>query len=98
MAELKQHLYDPDPKYQELLKKAITASPIRHVSEHSAPLCLVHGIFDCGIQVPMGQSVRMFQAYAQHGVKALLLCNTLGIFGEDPEVRQAVVEFLTARV
>lgn len=96
--ELKSHMFDPDPKYQVLLQKAVYASPISHVSEKSAPLCLVHGIFDCGIQVPLGQSVRMFKAYSQKGVKALLLCNNNGIFGEDPEVKQAVVEFLTARV
>lgn len=96
--ELKSHMYDPDPKYQELLKKAVAASPIRHVSEKSAPLCLVHGIFDCGIQVPLGQSVRMFKAYTQKGVKALLLCNNNGMFGEDPEIKLAVVEFLASRV
>ena len=98
MADIKAHLYDQDPKYQDLIRKAWDASPIAHVTENSAPLCLVHGIYDCGIQVPLGQSVRMFQAYSQKGVKALLLCNNNGIFGEDPEVKQAVVEFLTARV
>lgn len=96
--ELKSHMFDPDPKYQELLKRAVYASPISHVTEKSAPLCLVHGIFDCGIQVPLGQSVRMFKAYSQKGAKALLLCNNNGMFGEDPEVKQAVVEFLTGRV
>ena len=73
-------------------------APSPHVTEKSAPLCLVHGIYECGIQVPMGQSVRMFQAYSQKGVKSLLLCNNNGLFGEDPEVKNAVVEFLTTRV
>ena len=68
------------------------------MTEPSAPLCLVHGIFDYGVQVPMGQSVRMFRAYSQKGVKSLLLCNNNGPFGEDPEVKQAVVEFLANRV
>ena len=72
--------------------------PLSHVTENSAPLCLVHGIYDCGIQVPMGQSIRMFQAYRQKGVKSLLLCNNNGLFGEDPEVKNAVAEFLAARV
>ena len=98
MADIKAHLWDQDPSYQELIRAAWEASPISHVTEHSAPLCLVHGIFDCGIQVPMGQSVRMFQAYSQKGVKSLLLCNNNGLFGEDPEVKNAVVEFLAARV
>ena len=46
----------------------------------------------------MGQSLRMFQAYTRKGVKSLLLCNNNGLFGEDPEVKQAVVDFLTSRV
>ena len=79
-------------------RAAWEASPISHVTEHSAPLCLVHGIFDYGVQVPMGQSVRMFKAYTEKGVKSLLLCNNNGPFGEDPEVKMAVVEFLTSRV
>ena len=58
----------------------------------------VHGIFDYGVQVPMGQSVRMFKAYTEKGVKSLLLCNNNGPFGEDPEVKMAVVKFLTSRV
>lgn len=98
MADIKAHLWDKDPKYQELIRAAWEASPISHVTENSAPLCLVHGIYDCGIQVPMGQSVRMFQAYSQKGVKSLLLCNNNGLFGEDPEVKNAVAEFLAARV
>ncbi len=98
MADVKAHLWDQDPQYQELIRAAWEASPISHVTEHSAPLCLVHGIFDYGVQVPMGQSVRMFKAYTEKGVKSLLLCNNNGPFGEDPEVKMAVVEFLTSRV
>lgn len=98
MADIKHHLYDPDPKYQELIRRAIEASPISHVTEKSAPLCLIHGIFDCGIQVPMGQSVRMFTAYSRKGVKSLLLCNNNGIYGEDPEVKKAVVDFIMNRL
>lgn len=98
MGDVKAHLWDQDPKYQALIKAAWEASPISHVTENSAPLCLVHGIFDYGVQVPMGQSVRMFRAYSQKGVKSLLLCNNNGPFGEDPEVKQAVVDFLTNRV
>lgn len=95
---IKNHMFDSDPMYRELVSRAIEASPITHVSEKSAPLCLVHGIFDCGIQVPMGQSVRMFQAYSQKGVKSLLLCNNNGLFGEDPEVKRAVVDFMMDRL
>lgn len=98
MADVKAHLWDQDPQYQELIRAAWEASPISHVTEHSAPLCLVHGIFDYGVQVPMGQSVRMFKAYTEKGVKSLLLCNNNGPFGEDPEVKMAVVKFLTSRV
>ena len=43
----------------------------------------------------MGQSVRMFKAYTEKGVKSLLLCNNNGPFGEDPEVKMAVGEFLS---
>ena len=82
----------------EFVRKAKDASPVYHVTERSAPTALVHGIFDCGIQVPMGQSLRMFTAYTRKGVKALLLCNNNGFYGEDPEVKQAVVDFLAARV
>ena len=95
---VKAHQYDPDPNYRRLLEMAAEASPISHVTEHSAPLALVHGIFDCGIQVPMGQSVRMFEALTRKGVKSLLLCNNNGLFGEDPEVKRAVVEFMVNRI
>ena len=64
----------------------------------TAPTALVHGIFDCGIQVPMGQSLRFFEALTRKGVKSLLLCNNNGIFGEDPEVKGAVLAFICARI
>jgi hypothetical protein len=98
MGELKMHRHDPDPGYQALLEKARDASPVYHVTERSAPTVLVHGIFECGIQVPMGQSVRFFEALTRKGVKSLLLCNNNGIYGADPEVRRAVVEFIANRI
>ena len=98
MGDIKAHLFDPDPKYQALIQKAKDASPVYHVTEKSAPTALVHGIFDCGIQVPMGQSLRFFEALTRKGVKSLLLCNNNGIFGEDPEVKHAVLEFICARI
>ena len=98
MADLKKHLDDPDPEYRRWLAVTADASPISHVTEKSAPICLIHGIFECPIQVPMGQSVRMFEAYTKKGVKALLLCNNNGMYGEDPEVKDAVVRFLADRV
>ena len=64
----------------------------------SAPLCLVHGMFDCGIQVPMGQSLRMFEALTRAGVKSLCLLNNNGIYGDDPEVQQAMAEFILSRL
>ena len=98
MADVKLHLHDPDPKYVALREKARDASPICHVTPKSAPTALVHGIFECGIQVPMGQSLRFFEALTRAGVKSLLLCNNNGIYGADPEVRQAVVEFIASRI
>jgi hypothetical protein len=68
------------------------------VTENSAPSVIVHGIFECGIQIPMNQSVRFFEALTRKGVKSLLLCNNNGMYGEDPEVRRAVVDFLKNRV
>ncbi len=96
--ELKHHLNDPDPEMQRLLAMAKEASPITHVNRNSAPLALVHGIYDCGVQVPMGQSIRMFRAYSDAGVKSLLFLNNNGPFGEDPEVKKAVVEFIMNRL
>ena len=98
MGDIKAHLFDPDPKYRALIAGAVEASPVSHVTEKSAPLCLVHGMYECGIQVPMGQSVRLFDAYTRKGVKALLLCNNNGLYGEDPEIKRAIVEFLANRV
>lgn len=96
IADLKQHL--TDPAYAQLLSAARMASPVSHVTANSAPICLVHGIYDCVIQVPMGQSVRMFNAYSRTGAKALLLCNNNGMYGADPEIAQAMLDFLTNRV
>ena len=98
IADLKMHLADPDPERARWIKTAEEASPISHVTEHSAPICLIHGIFDCPIQVPIGQSIRMFEKYTKKGVKALLLCNNNGLFGNDPEVRGAAADFLAERV
>ena len=98
MADVKAHMYDRDPKYRALVERAWNASPVSHVSERSAPTALVHGIFDCGIQVPMGQSIRFFEALTRAGVKSLLLCNNNGIFGADPEVRRAVCDFIMNRI
>ncbi|MBR3059533.1 MAG: CocE/NonD family hydrolase [Oscillospiraceae bacterium] len=98
MADVKLHLHDPDPKYVALREKARDASPVCHVSAKSAPTALVHGIFECGIQVPMGQSLRFFEALTRAGVKSLLLCNNNGIYGADPEVKQAVVDFIVSRI
>ena len=98
MGNLKHHLFDSDPEYQQLIARAKEASSVYHVTEHSAPMCLVHGISECGIQVPMGQSVRMFEALTRKGVKSLLLCNNNGFYGADPEVQGAMVEFLCSRV
>ena len=98
MGDIKHHLFDADPKYQALIELAKDASSVYHVTENSAPVCFVHGISECGIQVPMGQSVRMFEALTRKGVKSLLLCNNLGVYGSDPEVQTAMVEFLCRRV
>lgn len=98
VSDLKRHLNDPDPEYRRLLAELKNASPISHVTENSAPICLYHGMFECGIQVPMGQSIRMFDAYYRKGAKALLLCNTNGLYGEDPEIRDAMIRFLKDRV
>ena len=98
LGDVKAHLFDSDPKYQTLIQKAKDASPVYHVTERSAPTALVHGIFDCGIQVPMGQSLRFFEALTRKGVKSLLLCNNNGVFGEDPEIKDAVCAFICARI
>jgi putative CocE/NonD family hydrolase len=98
MGELKPHLFDTNPYYQDYLHRAVEASPISHVTENSAPLALVHGIYDCPIQVPMGQSERMFETYTRKGVKSLLLCNNNGIYGSDPEIQEAVFRFIINRL
>lgn len=98
MGNIKQHLFDADPTYQALIERAKDASSCYHVTKHSAPICFVHGIYDYGVQVPMGQSLRMFEAMTHKGVKSLLLCNNNGPYGEDPEIQTAMVEFLCNRV
>lgn len=96
LGNLKAHMYEPD--YRDILQKAIDISPVSHVTENSAPSVIIHGIYECGIQIPMNQSVRFFEKLTQKGVKSLLLCNNEGLFGEDPEVQKAVVDFLKNRV
>jgi acetyl esterase/lipase len=96
MGNLKAHWMEP--AYQDAVRRAIDISPVSHVTENSAPSVIVHGIFECGIQIPMNQSVRFFEALTRKGVKSLLLCNNNGMYGEDPEVRRAVVDFLKNRV
>ena len=98
MGELKTHLYDDREPWKSFLELARDASSVSHVTKDSAPCCFVHGMFDCGIQVPMGQSLRMFEALTRAGVKSLCLLNNQGIYGQDPEVQQAMLQFLTLRV
>lgn len=96
LAELKNHL--GDPAYQEIIERAYEVSPVTQVTGQSAPSVIVHGIFECGIQIPMQQSVRFFRALTGKHVKALLLCNNEGLYGDDPEVQSAVVDFLKRRI
>jgi len=96
MANLKAHL--GEPAYRDALERAIDISPVNHVTENSAPSAIVHGIFEYGVQIPMNQSVRFFEALTRKNVKSLLFCNNLGPFGEDPEVQLAVTEFLKNQV
>ena len=96
LANLKKHLGEGE--YHDVLMRALDISPVNHVSENSAPCAIVHGIFEYGVQIPMNQSVRFFEALTGKNVKALLFCNNLGPFGADPEVQHAVAEFLKAQV
>ena len=98
MGELKRHLHDEDPFYKNLIAMSIESSPISHVDENSAPSAFVHGIFEGGIEIPMQQSIRMFERLTEKGVKSLLLCNNNCFYGDDPEVQSAVLEFLKCRV
>ena len=98
MGELKTHLNRPEEPYRSYIALAKEASAVTHVTEKSAPLCLVHGMFDCGIQVPMGQSLRMFEALTRAGVKSLCLLNNNGIYGDDPEVQRAMGDFILSRI
>ncbi len=98
LGELKRHQFNPDPEHKKYLDIARDASSITHVTSDSAPICFVHGLYDDHIQVPMGQSLRMFEALTRAGVKSLCLLNNNGRYGDDPEVRGAMLEFLTARV
>ena len=98
MGELKTHLNRPEEPYKSYIDLAKEASAVCHVTEKSAPLCLVHGMFDCGIQVPMGQSLRMFEALTRAGVKSLCLLNNNCIYGEDPEVQDAMLRFILDRI
>lgn len=96
LGALKAHMHEPE--YQEILDRAIDVSPVSHVTKDSAPSVIIHGIYECGIQIPMNQSVRFFEKLTQKGVKSLLLCNNNGFFGEDEEVKKAVVDFMKKRV
>ncbi|WP_270493639.1 CocE/NonD family hydrolase [Eisenbergiella porci] len=87
-----------DSSYRELVKRTNDASPISKVTRNSAPTCFVHGIYECGIQVPMGQSVRMFKALSEQGVKSFLLCNNNSMYGEDDEIKKAVIDFVCRRI
>lgn len=96
LGALKAHMHEAE--YQEILDRAIDVSPVSHVTKDSAPSVIIHGIYECGIQIPMNQSVRFFEKLTQKGVKSLLLCNNNGFFGEDEEVKKAVVDFMKKRV
>ena len=98
MGKLKTHLNRPEEPYRSYIELAKEASAVTHVTGKSAPLCLVHGMFDCGIQVPMGQSLRMFEALTRAGVKSLCLLNNNGIYGDDPEVQRAMGDFILSRL
>lgn len=98
MGELKKHINDPNEYYRKLIDIAKDASPVYHVTEKSAPSVLVHGEFEYGVQIPLGQSMRMFEALTRKKVKSLVLLNNMGPYGQDPEVKQAVLDFITSRV
>jgi hypothetical protein len=89
MGELKTHQFDSDPYYKEYLQRAVEASPISHVTEHSAPLALVHGIYDCPIQVLWGKSEKCSRPIPQ-GVKSLCCAIITAFTAMTPKFRDCV--------
>jgi len=99
-AVLKRHTkdLDPDPTYKALLELAHDCSPVEHIHRGSMESVIVHGIGECPIQIPINQSIQFFEKLTEAGVRAQLYCNGLRFFGNEPEIKKAVVEFLTSRV
>ncbi len=95
---LKKHMADDDEYFQKFIRIGKDASPLYQVTCKSAPSVFVHGITENNIQIPMNQSVRMFRALTKKGVKSLMFCNNNGNYGDDPEVKEAVIQFMKNRI
>jgi acetyl esterase/lipase len=62
LEDLKNNLENPAAPYPGLLALVRSASPFRLVAQDAAPLFIAHG--DADTSVPLGQSVKMRQAYS----------------------------------
>lgn len=82
-----------DPFLDEMLKKAIGASPVSHIGPDFPPAALFSGLGMVRVDIPDRQSYRTFEACSRYGADCFLFENTGGNYGKSAPVIQAICSF-----
>lgn len=75
------------------IREAKMCSPLYHIKPDAAPIALFHGLGMTRVHIPNNQSYRTFEALSRNDVKAFMFSNTMGEYGEAPEIQEAVLTF-----
>ncbi|HJC47736.1 MAG TPA: CocE/NonD family hydrolase [Candidatus Lachnoclostridium pullistercoris] len=82
-----------DPVLDEMLRKAILASPVSHIGPDFPPAALFSGLGMVRVDIPDRQSRRTFEACSRYGADCFLFANTNGSYGQTAPVVNAVCSF-----
>ena len=85
-----------DPYLDEMLAKAILASPVSHIGPDFPPAALFSGLGMVRVDIPDRQSYRTFETCSRYGADSFLFANTNGNYGQTAPVVNAICGFFDA--
>ena len=85
-----------DPYLDEMLAKAILASPVSHIGPDFPPAALFSGLGMVRVDIPDRQSYRTFETCSRYGADCFLFANTNGNYGQTAPVVNAICGFFDA--
>ncbi len=85
-----------DPYLDEMLGKAIAASPVNHIGPAFPPAALYTGLGMVRVDIPDHQSYRTFEACNRYGADCFQFGNTNGEYGRKAPIVRAICGFFDA--